>query len=301
MATILVTGSEGLVGSALARRLRADGHHVLGLDLRAHGAEHGDTRRPGDLARALATADGVVHLAAVSRVVWGERDPDACWSTNVDGTANVLDACARHPRRPWVLFASSREVYGQADALPVTEDAPLRPVNVYGRSKVAGEELVIAARARGLRTAVVRLANVYGAVDDHPDRVVPAFARAAVEVGELRVDGPDHVFDFTHLDDVTEGLARLVARLDAGAGDLPPVHLLPGQPVTLGQLAALAIELAGTSARVRLAPPRTYDVSRFYGDPSRAAALLDGWRARVSAREGLGRLIDDLRETRAAS
>jgi UDP-glucose 4-epimerase len=301
MSVILVTGSEGLVGSGLRPLLRRLGHEVRHFDLRAQGHQRGDTRRLAEVQRAVHDVDGVVHLAAVSRVVWGERDPVACWATNVDGTSNVIEACLGQARPPWVLFASSREVYGQADELPVAEHAPLRPVNIYGRSKVAGEELVLSARARGLRTAVVRLANVYGSPDDHADRVVPAFARAAASGSDLRVDGPDHTFDFTHLDDVVEGLARLVARLESGVSDLLPVHLLPGRPTTLGELARLAVEVAGASSSIRPAPPRSYDVSQFYGDPSLAAALLDGWRAEVTLREGLTRLVHDFRKLEVAS
>ncbi len=301
MSKILVTGACGLVGTGLVAALRARGHEVSGLDLRAESGERGDTRRPADVARAVAGADGVVHLAAVSRVVWGERDPDRCWATNVTGTRNVLEACAAAPSGPWVLFASSREVYGQPAALPATEDAPLAPVNIYGRSKVAGEELMAAYRVRGVRTAVVRLANVYGSTADHADRVVPAFARAAGAGLELRVDGPENTFDFTHLDDAVEGLGRLVALLDAGADGLPPIHLLPGRPVTLGELARLAVGLAGTRAPLRFAPPRNYDVSRFYGDPSRSARLLGGWVAEVPLRVGVARLIEEFRGLEVAS
>ncbi len=301
MSKILVTGSRGLVGKGLVAALRARGHEVSGLDLRGAGAERGDTRCRGHVAAAVAHVDGVVHLAAVSRVVWGERDPGECWATNVTGTQNLLEACVAASASPWVLFASSREVYGQPAVLPATEDAPLAPVNIYGRSKVAGEELMAAYRGRGVRTAIVRLANVYGSTADHPDRVVPAFARAASAGQELRVDGPDHTFDFTHLDDAIDGLGRLVALLDAGAADLPPIHLLPGSPVTLGELARLAVGLAGTRAPLRLAPPRTYDVSRFYGDPGRAARLLGGWVAEVPLRAGVQRLIEEFRSLEVAS
>lgn len=294
MPTIVVTGSEGLVGTALACTLRQAGYTVSGLDLRGEGPSRGDTRVPADIARVMEDADGVVHLAAVSRVVWGERDPELCWATNVAGTKNIIAACARAARAPWLVFVSSREVYGQAANLPVAEDAPLAPMNVYGRSKVEGERLVDDARRTGLRTSIVRLANVYGSVADHADRVVPAFARAALTGGALRVDGAQHTFDFTHVDDAVEGLRRVVEETRAGR-ELPPIHLLPGRAVTLGELASMAIELAGTRARVVAGPPRTYDVARFVGDPRRAERLLGGWRAQVALREGLARLIAALR------
>lgn len=291
---IVITGSEGLVGTALRAALEGLGHTVQGLDIAATGADQGDTRRLEDLERSVQHADGIVHLAAVSRVLWGERDPEACWHTNVGGTKNVLDACAATPGQPWVVFASSREVYGQAAALPVREDTPLSPVNIYGRSKVAGEELTLGARAQGLRTAVVRLSNVYGSVADHADRVVPAFTRAAVEGGVLRIDGPDHTFDFTHLDDTVRGIIALLPVVAAGTQP-SPLHLLTGRATTLGELAEAAIRIAGTSASTRLAPPRSYDVATFFGDPSHTSRVLGGWRAKVSVREGVARLVEQMR------
>jgi UDP-glucose 4-epimerase len=223
---ILITGSEGLVGTSLRAGLKASGVDVVGLDVLGAAGEWGDVRNLETLRAAIAGCAGVVHLAAISRVVWAERDPDECWRTNVGGLRNVIEAAELEPRPPWVLFASSREVYGQPDRLPATEDTPLRPVNIYGRSKVEGERLLQAAHGRGLRTAVVRLSNVYGTTRDHADRVVPAFARTAAFGHPLRVDGPDHTFDFTHIDDTCRGLQRLTELLQSEHDAPPPVHLL---------------------------------------------------------------------------
>src|SRR5690606_18333135 len=138
--------------------------------------------------------------------------------------------------------------------LPAVKDAPLAPINIYGRTKVAGERLITEAAGLGLRAAVVRLSNVYGSPADHHDRVVPAFVRAAVAGTALRVDGPEHTFDFTHIDDTARGIALLADLLAHGEPAPPPIHLLPGQPTTLGQLAALAVELAGGHAPIVTAP-----------------------------------------------
>jgi UDP-glucose 4-epimerase len=287
---ILVSGSSGLVGGALAPKLAARGIEVIPLDLRATGAGHGDVREPDRLRRALVGVDGVVHLAAVSRVIHGERDPELCISTNVTALLNLLRLAYSSPARPWVIFASSREVYGEPERLPVTEDCPARPVNVYGRSKVEGERLVEAARREGLRACTIRLSNVYGSTSDHADRVVPAFARAAAFGQELRVDGADHTFDFTHVDDVTRGIVSLTDLLASGAAPPPPIHFVSGVPTSLGQLASLTIRLAGTQATVRLAPPRSFDVGHFVGSPARAESTL-GWRPERPLEDGLGHLI----------
>jgi nucleoside-diphosphate-sugar epimerase len=265
---ILITGAAGLIGRAIGERLRRAGSRITGIDPRSdEPAARGDLRDAGRLAEALTDVDGVLHLGAVSRVVDGERNPELCESVNVSGTALVLDLARRSRRRPWVVYASSREVYGQQEILPVREDAPLQPKNVYARSKAAAERLVDAARADGLTTAIVRFSNVYGDVRDHPDRVVPAFARAAALApttpGIVRVDGADCTFDFTFIDDVADGLLRLINRLQKGDADLPPIHFVTGEQTSLGELAEHAIRHGGPNLRRIEAPRRDFDVSRF--------------------------------------
>lgn len=291
---ILITGSEGLVGRALRVALRERGVEVCGLDVRARGDECGDVGNADDVARAMEGCDGVVHLAAISRVVWAEDDPSECERVNVGGVRNVLASARRSPKQPWVLFSSSREVYGHVAALPATEETPVAPVNTYGRSKAHGERQIAEAAASGHRASVVRLSNVYGDPRDHVDRVVPAFARAAVDGGELRVEGSNNTFDFVYISDAVRGLMALIERLDAD-GPLPPtVHLVTGEATSLGTLAQLAMSLADAGGVANEHPARAFDVAVFEGDPSRAEAEL-GWRAEVSLEEGLSRLIAAMR------
>ncbi len=293
---VLVTGSEGLIGSAIIKELEARGMFTSQLDICAEEEiNRGDVRDFQAVTRAMADCSGVIHLAAVSRVIWGEQKPDLCWETNVIGTKNILAAASHMSQKPWVVYGSSREVYGHPQSLPVPEDAPIAPVNIYGRSKAASEELVNQARAKNLITSIVRFSNVYGSISDHSDRVIPAFSRAASRSESLRVDGADHVFDFNHLEDTVRGLAALVDTLEQGVNDLPPIHLVTGVPTTLGKLASMAIELAQSSSTTVLSAPRCYDVARFIGNPSRAQDLL-GWTPRIGIRDGLKRLIEDYRD-----
>lgn len=292
---ILITGSSGLIGDAVASTLRAQGHEVRGLDLVARlPADRGDVTDAECVRASLEGVDGVLHLAAVSRVVAAERDPERCRVTNVDGTRNVLAAAAHSTAKPWVIVASSREVYGQPEALPVPEDAPHRPMNAYARSKCAAEELALAARRDGLRVAIVRFSNVYGSARDHRDRVVPAFARAALAGEPLRVEGADRLFDFTHVDDVARALDSLVTRLQERNGLLPTLQFVSGVGTTLEELASLAVSLTDTRSDIVDAPGRDFDVAHFVGDPTRAHREL-GWRAEISLRDGLARLLGDLR------
>lgn len=296
---ILITGSQGLLGRSLVRVLEARGHAVTGLDLRA-GSQgwRGDVRDVVRLRAALEGCTGVVHLAAVSRVVWAERDPALCQATNIDALRALLALQRESPTTPWVLFVSSREVYGQPATLPAIESTPLAPVNTYGRSKAEGERLCEEARAAGARIAVVRLSNVYGRIDDHPDRVVPAFVHAALAGRPLRLEGGENTFDFTYVDDAVLGLVATVDALVQARPLPPPIHFLTGAPTTLRRLAELTLRITRSSSPVQEAPPRSFDVARFVGDPSRAWTVL-GWRARVPLVEGLTRLVRDFRDAQA--
>lgn len=293
---ILVTGSSGLVGTSLRSALAAKGVDLVCLDTRASGREFGDVRDRNRMRQLTADVDGIVHLAAISRVIWGEQNPDLCWKTNVGGLRNALDAAADSTRKPWLIFASSREVYGQPERLPATEDTPLKPVNIYGRAKVEGERLVNEAASSGIRACTIRLSNVFGSTSDHTDRVVPAFARAAALGEDMRVDGLDHTFDFTHIDDVTRGVVALTELLAAGGAAPPPIHFVSGKPTTLGELANLSARLGQSGSVIRSAAPRDFDVARFVGDASRAKKLL-GWQPEVKLENGLARLIQGFRET----
>lgn len=290
---VLVTGSGGLVGTALCAALGARGHEIRRFDLRDGPKGQGDILMPATLEAALEGCTGVVHLAAVSREVWGERDPRLCHATNVIGTRNVIEALRRNTRQFWLIFASSREVYGQASALPVTERCALRPMNHYARSKRAAERAVMQAQGAGMRAAILRLSTVYGAPGDHADRLIPAFCRAAIAGRPLRVDGAMNRVDITHVADVAAAIADLGERLARG-GAFRPMHLTTGRATSLHDLARLVVRLAESDSPITMSAPRDYDVTAFAGDPGLAAAQI-GWRPRVSLIAGLRDLIARLR------
>jgi UDP-glucose 4-epimerase len=287
---ILVTGAAGLIGRAVTPVLRAGGAIVVPFDLKSLPPR--DITDDAALRDALRDVDGIIHLAGVSRVIDGERNPDLCRRTNVEATRALLQLALERDRVPWFIQASSREVYGQQAVLPVAEDAPLSPRNVYARSKVEVERLTNAARGNGMATAIVRFSNVFGDTLDHADRVVPAFARAAGLGGTVRVDGAACTFDFTHVSDVADGVVRVVRLLCDGERALPPIHFVAGRQTSLGELAELAIK-HGVVTRQE-APARSFDVHRFCGDPRRAQALL-GWRATTPLESGFARLVEAYR------
>lgn len=292
---ILITGSEGLLGKAARGALEKAGYAVSGCDLRAAAAaEKFDFRDARKIRAALMRCDGVLHLAALSRVIWGETHPVLCRDINVGGMRMLLKTIAGTPRKLWLICASSREIYGTPPGLPCTPDAPPRPENLYARTKLAGERMIWRMRRRGFRVAVVRFSNVFGSVDDYPDRVVPAFAGAAACGGVLRVRGADSVLDFTPLSDAADAIVRVVRAVDEGAADLPPIDVVTGRATSLMELAQMAISYGG--GRIAVAPPRACYPARFQGDPRPAKHYL-GWTPKESLENAVGRLVDRFKTT----
>lgn len=290
---ILITGSKGLIGSGLKHALSLLNIHVTGLDIRAdkQDPEYGDILNKEKLFSLFNTVDGVVHLAAISRVVEGEKNPDLCWKINTEGTKHVVEAAFASNKKPWVVYASSREVYGPSKDFPIKESSVLNPINIYGKSKLAAEQIIEKASQKGLITAIVRFSNVYGSVHDYPDRVIPAFCRAAVQGNDLRVEGSSHVFDFTHLEDVVQGMICLIRLLSQKRSSLPPIHLASGHPVTLGEIAKIAQEASSYSIKIVHDIPRSFDVNQFWGDTTLAHKILK-WKASIGVREGMYRLMN---------
>jgi len=287
-AMIIVTGSAGLIGRGIVALLRRRGMAVREFDIRSDPRH--DTRDKAALGEALKGATGVIHLAAISRVVWAQRNPVLAHEVNVDALRGLFEIVGGMKHKPWVVFASSREVYGEQDRLPVREDAPFRPMNHYAHGKLAGEALVEAARETGIRTATCRFSNVFGSIEDHSDRVAVAFARSAALGGRLVIEGGENRFDFTNVDDVVRGLGLVVDAIAIGES-LPPLHFVSGRSTSLFQLADLARQFARRPVSIAEAPSRSFDVSRFCGDPERARALL-GWEAEIDLERGFAALVD---------
>jgi UDP-glucose 4-epimerase len=293
---IVVTGSEGFVGNRVVAALVASGHEVVPFDIRDDSSRSlNDICDLELLTTTLAKAEGVIHLAAISRVAWCEQRSDLCERVNVVGTATLLAAIRAQNPTPWLVFASSRKVYGDPTVLPVHKDATVAPINVYGRSKELGEALVAEACAKAdVRSAVIRLSSIYGATDDHHDRVILALLWRALSGEELTITGAASRFDFVHVDDSINGILHAAELLIAGASSVPTVHLATGIGTTLTELAHRAIATERSGSTIRVSPQRRFDVGGFIGDPARAHDVLN-WRATISLEQGLSSLCEAMR------
>ena len=214
-----MTGGAGFIGSHLVDALIDRGPcEVVVLDNLRRGrlefiADHietgrvcfieGDIRDMDVVRKAVAGVDIVFHLAAQSNVMGAAYDVAYSSETNVCGTINVLQA-AQESGVGRVVFTSSREVYGDADALPVHESAILAAKNLYGASKVAGEMYCRAFRGLGLDVRWLRLGNVYGPRDR--DRVIPIWLDRAAAGLDLELYGGRQVLDLIPVSFVVEAL-----------------------------------------------------------------------------------------------
>lgn len=292
---ILVTGSEGLIGSALVRALELSGQPFKGIDIKrptiAQSCIQGSILDADIMRELIRQSSGIVHLAAVSRVIHGQQNPDLCRKLNVDATETILTHIRESGHRPWILYGSSREVYGNPVFFPVTEDHPVSPINIYGETKAQAEALIKGHGELGFPACIIRFSNVFGdPVFDHLDRVVPAFAQKAAYGGVIRVDGSYNSFDFTFLRDVIHGLLCLIERIQQSTSYLSPIQFVSGIETTLGSLAELALDSAHGKVLVREAPSRDYDVSRFYGSYERAKSVLS-WEPKVDLKAGFRELV----------
>lgn len=282
-ATLLITGSEGLIGKELSRKLKEKKINVIGYDIKK-GQNILDQE---SLEKVICDVDGVIHLAAISRVVTGYNDPYEAVRTNIMGTTNVLELIRRKNPSCWMIFGSSREVYGESQSV-IKESDPQKPVNVYGVSKSAGEGLCLCyGNNYKLRTFVVRFSNVYGALNDHPDRVIPRFFNQALANSDITMYGGKQIFDFVHLSDAVDGLIRLIQKIISNERlEFRTFHFLTGKSLSLVALANKIIKLTNSKSVINFLARREFDVDTFVGDASLTMNSL-GWQPMISIDEGL--------------
>jgi nucleoside-diphosphate-sugar epimerase len=300
---ILVTGSSGLIGSTVCPLLEKDGHIVRRFDIRPPPSKICPTYfrteeliDREDRRRAIKGIDGVIHLAAVSRVLDAELNPSKSIDVNVRGTMELLHDIAEIDKPPWVIYGSSREVYGTISKIPVSEDQPLKPINIYGKSKVAAEYLVNNYSRMAKRPSVIfRFSNVYGSIHDHATRVIPAFVHASVSGGVMQVDGENNIFDFTHADDTARAIRAAVDYIENGKlTGTETMNVASGRGTNLMQLARLVRTISGVNVPIIRGKSRDFDVHHFIGDTFRLEKLL-GIRCTIPLHIGIKRLLNDFK------
>jgi UDP-glucose 4-epimerase len=308
---VLVTGGAGFIGSNLARQLVELGAEVLIVDsmipeyggnsFNLDGVEdrlrvnYADVRNENVMDLLVRDREIIFNLAGQVSHIDSMRDPYTDLDINCRAQLSMLEACRRFNPTVKVIFAGTRQVYGKPDRLPVDEHHLVRPIDVNGVNKAAGEYYhLLYNNAFGVRACSLRLTNVYGPrqlIRHNRQGFIGWFIRLAIEGREIQIFGDgSQMRDFVYVDDAADAFLRAGA-CPACDGEVFNVGGL--EPITHRDLVELLLGVAG-SGHVTYVPwppdKKAIDIGSFYSDSSKFARAT-GWSPRVSLREGFERTI----------
>lgn len=326
---ILITGGAGFLGSHTSLALLQAGHRLVVLDdfsnsapeslervVRLAGGDaaerlrvvEGDIRCPEDLERAFEASqpgeaiDAVLHFAGLKAVAESSAEPLRYWDVNVGGSLRLLEVM-RERGCTTLVFSSSATVYGMPEAVPIPETAPVRPINPYGHTKAAVEQLLADLQASGAATsespwriARLRYFNPVGAhpsgqlgeaPQGPPSHLFPLLGQVALgQRPQLDLYGDDWPTadgsgerDFIHVMDLAEGHLAALRHLQAAPPGLLTLNLGSGTGHTVMQVVRAYSQACGRELPLRVVGRRIGDAARSVADPSRAQRLL-GWQCK---------------------
>ena len=291
---ILVTGGNGFIGSHLCEQLIKSGYDVTCLDIKFDSnTENLNCEKKivdittNDSVDEIRNSDLVIHLAAISRVDDAQADPIRCFNTNVIGVLKIIEAMKNSKTK--LIFSSSREVYGEPKKVPVKESDQKNPLTVYGSSKLAAEQLLKTYRKLyGLNYVTLRLANVYGSQRDLPQRVIPRFIDSTRKNSPFTINGGNQIIDFTFIDDVTDGITKLVEKISKNELEImgEDYNFATGHGTSVADLAKLIKKIFNSNSELSYRKERDYDVQNFVGDYSKAKSAFS-FDPKHSLQEGL--------------
>jgi UDP-glucose 4-epimerase len=320
---VLVTGGLGFIGSNLAIRLLELGAYVVAVDslIAETGGNPFNIEPVQDHPRLSVRTVDIRDVLAMQRLVRNQsvifnlagqvshidsmQDPFTDLEINCRSQLALLEACRRNAPEAKVVFASTRQIYGRVpeEQLPVDERQPPNPVDVNGINKLAGERYhVLYNNVYGIRTSVLRLTNTYGPrmlVKNNRQTALGWLIRQALDGEQIDIFGDgSQLRDFTYVDDAVDAFLAAGAS-DAANGQVFNIGAI--EPISLGEVAELLIEVAGTGS-FRLLPfpeaRRAIDIGSIYVDDRKIRRVLR-WQPRIDLREGLTRTIEFYRAHRA--
>lgn len=313
---VLITGGLGFIGSNLAHRLVREGAEVLLVDslipeyggnlFNIAGVEHlvrvniSDVRDEHSMRYLVQGKDYLFNLAGQTSHLDSMTDPYTDLDINCRAQLSILESCRKYNPNIQIVFASTRQIYGKPDYLPVDENHLLRPVDVNGINKMAGEWYhILYNNVYGIRACALRLTNTYGPrmrIKDARQTFLGIWIRSVVEGRAFEVWGGEQLRDFTYVDDAVEAL--ILAALSEQANG--QVFNLGGEPViSLKDLADLLIEAndGRGSYHIKAFPEdrKRIDIGDYYSDDRRIRTVLH-WKPRVPLFEGLRQTLAFYRE-----
>jgi nucleoside-diphosphate-sugar epimerase len=309
---VLITGGLGFIGSTLARELADAGaivtlvdslvpeyggslHNIGGIEERVK-VNVSDVRDRYSFRHLVQGQEVLFNLAGQTSHLDSMTDPYTDLEINCTAQLSILEACRRENPHIRVVYASTRQIYGRPQRLPVDESHPIVPVDVNGINKAAGEAYHhLYGDLYDMHVAVLRLTNTYGPrmrVKDARQTFLGYWLRLAVEGGEIKVFGDGcQKRDFNYVDDAVRAF-MLAATNDAARGRV--YNLGSDEVVNLNELAELLVKLNATGgwSRVPFPPDRkAIDIGDFYADYESIRKDL-GWEPRVPLKDGLRRTLD---------
>ena len=314
---ILITGAAGFIGHKMVKVLAAEGAEIIGIDnINDYYSPALKEARLRDLAPLprfrfvkmdLADREAIARLFAEEHfthvlnlggqagVRYSIENPYTYIDSNIVGFLNILEGC-RHGGRPRLVYASSSSVYGMDPHVPFSEsDRTDAPVSLYAATKKSSEEMAYAySKLFGIQTVGLRFFTVYGPWG-RPDMAPMKFMKAIMEGRTIDVyNNGDMLRDFTYIDDIAEGVRRVLHATDDRAVPYKIYNIGNSEPVRLLDFIRAIEDVTGCKARMRMLPMQAGDVVRTYADTS----LLEhdfGYKPSTPIREGLERLYEWIR------
>jgi UDP-glucose 4-epimerase len=316
---VLVTGGLGFIGSTLARRLVADGaevilvdslipeyggnfHNIAGIEDRVR-VNISDVRDVHSMRHLVQQCHYLFNLAGQTSHMDSMQDPYGDLEINCRAQLSILETCRHYNPTIRIVFASTRQLYGKPEYLPVDEKHLLHPVDVNGINKMAGEWYhILYHNVYGIPACALRLTNTYGPrmrVKDARQTFVGLWIRLIIEGKPFEVWDGHQKRDFTYVDDAVDALILAATRPEAqgqvfNVGGADP-------PVTLEDLAALLVQVNGAGKyELRKFPEerKRIDIGDYYADDRRIRAAF-GWRPTVALAEGLAHTLAFYRDNLA--
>ena len=314
---VLITGGLGFIGSNLARRLVGLGAQVfivnrLNPENRSHlyniadiedkvRVNICDMRDEYSIGYLVQGQDYLFNLAGQTSHLVSMQDPYADLEINCRGQLSVLESCRKYNTDVKIVFASTRQIYGKPEYLPVDEKHPLRPVDVNGINKMAAEWYhILYNNVHGIRACALRLTNTYGPrmrLKDARQAFLGYWVRLIVEGKPFEVWGGEQLRDFTYVDDAVEAFLLAAASEEANG----KVFNLGGdRAINLKDLADLLIRVNGGGEYTQRDFPKerkSIDIGDYYANYDLIRSVL-GWEPRVPLEDGLACTLLFYREHR---
>jgi UDP-glucose 4-epimerase len=312
---VLITGGLGFIGSNLAHRLLELGARLTLVDslipeyggnlFNVAGIEDrvkiniSDVRDEHSMRYLVQGQAYLFNLAGQTSHMDSMQDPDKDLEINCRSQLSILEVCRKYNPQIKVVFASTRQIYGKPDRLPVDENHLLRPVDVNGINKMAGEWYhILYNNVYGIRACALRLTNTIGPrmrVKDARQTFLGIWIRLLIEGKPFEVWGGEQLRDFTYVDDAVEAFLMAAASEESNG----KIFNLGGDCViSLKDLADLLIQVNGAGEYISKSYPadrKRIDIGDFYADFSRIRSAL-GWEPKVPLREGLTRILSFYRK-----